>query len=221
MASIQFPPNKDEELLWWNKEEDLRLRLGKIIEVGSDTHAFKVQFRDGSLRFPTSKEMESRCTSHNKFTACEVAKVQLNIQEAMKEIYEPSVLVLATLSTIHSPVDALGYKTGDNATANEQQALKDTIERPVGETLLKKPDEHPATYAYQDSTTFPFGYPDISPPNVKGDQSVKYSPEVTRLLSLPLLHEKPSPEEKRARNIMKKRMSARLHNLFCISTTYH
>jgi hypothetical protein len=136
MAVIQFPPNLDEELLWWNDDmsSQVRLRNCKIVEVGRDNHASKIQFRDGTLRFPTSTEMESRCTSHNKFAACEVGKVQLNIQDTTKEICVPREVVKSPLNNDMSAVEATGsitdpalLGTKDNAAANATDASPPVI----------------------------------------------------------------------------------------------
>jgi hypothetical protein len=66
------------------------------------------------------------------------------------------------------------------------------------------------TFAYQNPCFSPFGYPDVSPPNTKGEQLVRYPVEVTRLLQLPLTVGCGAPGDKQARIAMKKRMASQL-----------
>jgi hypothetical protein len=67
------------------------------------------------------------------------------------------------------------------------------------------------TYPYQECSSFPFGYPDVTPPTPKGVQHVRYPVEVTHLLQLPLNKGRSNQVEKLARIAMKKKMAGQLH----------
>jgi hypothetical protein len=65
-------------------------------------------------------------------------------------------------------------------------------------------------FAFQDTTTFPFGYPDITPADAKGQQYLRYPEQVTKLMQLPLPEEPDRGRNKSDRAAMKKRMYAQL-----------
>ena len=65
-------------------------------------------------------------------------------------------------------------------------------------------------FALQDTTIFPFGYPDITPADAKGQQYLRYPEQVTKLMQLPLPEEPDRGHNKRDRAAMKKRMYAQL-----------
>jgi hypothetical protein len=67
------------------------------------------------------------------------------------------------------------------------------------------------TYPYQESSSCPFGYPDVTPPTPKGVQHVRYPVEVTHLLQLPLNKGGSNQVEKLARIAMKKKMAGQQH----------
>ena len=91
LHEVPFPPQLDDQLLWWNDETNLMpLRVGRIKEVGHETHAFKFVFRDGQVRYLTMREMETRCTAHNKLVTCENQVVHKNIEKAVSEAYGPA-----------------------------------------------------------------------------------------------------------------------------------
>jgi hypothetical protein len=81
-----YPPTSSVDILWWDETTfDNPLRVGTIIEEGNDTHAYKIQFRDGTTRYPTLREMDSRCIAHNKLVASDNELVVTRIQIALQE----------------------------------------------------------------------------------------------------------------------------------------
>ena len=65
-------------------------------------------------------------------------------------------------------------------------------------------------FAFQDTTIFPFGYPDITPADAKGQQYLRYPEQVTKLMLLPLPEEPDRGHNKSDIAAMKKRMYAQL-----------
>jgi hypothetical protein len=88
---IVYPPTTNVDILWWDENtKDNTLRVGTILGEGNDTHAYKIEFRDGTTRYPTLREMESRCVAHNKLVESDNELILKRIQFALNDSGEPT-----------------------------------------------------------------------------------------------------------------------------------
>ena len=159
---ILYPPTSNVDILWWDETTlDNPLRVGTIIEEGNETHAYKIQFRDGTTRYPTLREMDSRCIAHNKLVASDNELVVNRIQIALQE---EVALQLAEL-TAHVRANRFQEARDHMISLSKQSIIRSSPSKALPETSSVGPQQGDVPCDLSSTTPLP----EMTSPSCNGE----------------------------------------------------